>query len=441
MKKILFFAVLITALCLYITSYALDEKYKNIKVGLSYGDSAPSSAVLESPAGFITGTSDSTGFTAAETLSCTSLTISSADNGAVNILLPDGTAKSALSSENQIFTVYPSDGNISVNGEKYRGAAMFLSFTPNSLTVINFLPLEEYLYGVISSEMPSSWNIEALKAQAVCARSFAVTNWSKHSSYGFNVCKTTNCQVYGGIAAETASSVQAADETRNKILMYDGSVAQTLFFSTSGGYTADVKNVWGTAVAYLCGVEDPYENPAEASRHSWSATLTNEDIKNALAKLDINIGNITNVSALTDNTTHVYQLDITGTDGSYTLKNQSVCSVFSAFGVQSQKYTVTPYGGSGTNLYAISSAETASLASYNTISAKGTVEKISVPEALISSSGITAYSPGSAEGYIFNGGGWGHGVGMSQYGAKGMADNGFTYDKILYHYYPGTYLE
>ena len=133
MKKILFFAVLITALCLYITSYAHDEKYKNIKVGLSYGDSAPSSAVLESPAGFITGTSDSTGFTAAETLSCTSLTISSADNGAVNILLPDGTAKSALSSENQIFTVYPSDGNISVNGEKYRGAAMFLSFTPNLL--------------------------------------------------------------------------------------------------------------------------------------------------------------------------------------------------------------------------------------------------------------------------------------------------------------------
>lgn len=440
MKKVVLFSAVVAILFLHITAYALDDKYKNIKVGLSYGDNAPSSATVECEFGFSVGCVANDVFSEIESTTCNFITITSAESGFVNLLYSDGTSKILPTDGSQILTIYPNNGNLKINNTAYRGAAMFLNNNASSLTVINYLGLEEYLYGVIGSEMPSSWNTEALKAQAVCARSFAITNFSKHASYGFNVCKTTNCQVYGGISSETTSVTKAVDETENQVLMYDGNVAQTLFFSTSGGYTADVKNVWGTAVPYLCGVEDPYENPTEASKHSWTATLSNADIKNALANLGVNIGDIVNVTAKIDNTTHVYQLDIEGTNGSHTLKNQSVCSAFSSFGVQSQKYIVTPYGGNGLELFGISSSQKTKLSEFNTVSGNGIISQ-NTPKFAISSNGVFEYSDYANEGYVFNGGGWGHGVGMSQYGAKGMADNGYTYDKILYHYYPGTYLE
>lgn len=441
MKKLIFIFSMLAILCVSTTAHAIDSKYQYIKVGLQYGDSAAATASLECDGGFSVGFIVDGVFNESEVYDCTSVVISAEADGSINIILSDGTIKNTLTDEKNIFTVYPKSGFLKINGSSYRGAAMLLNFGGKSLTVINYLGLEEYLYGVISSEMPSSWNIEALKAQAVCARSFAVTNWSKHASYGFNVCKTTNCQVYGGISSETQSSVRAADETVGKLLMYDGAVAQTLFFSTSGGYTADVKNVWGSSVPYLCGVEDPYENPSEASRHTWTATLSTADIKTSLSSIGVDIGDIIDISAEIDDTTHVYKLDISGTDGSYTLKNQSVCSVFSSFGVQSQKYTITPYGGGMEALYAVSADKTERIDKFNVITSDGSITDVQMPTALMAASGLYVPDSGTPEGYIFNGGGWGHGVGMSQYGAKGMADNGYTYDKILYHYYPGTYLE
>lgn len=441
MKKIIFVFSMLAILCVSLTVHAADSKYRYVKVGLQYGDGAAQTASLECDGGFSAGFTEDGVFVENEVYDCAAVSVSAEADGSINITLPDGTVKNAVTDENRIFTVYPVDGFLKINGSSYRGAAMFLNFGGGSLTVINYLGLEEYLYGVISSEMPSSWNIEALKAQAVCARSFAVTNWSKHSSYGFNVCRTTNCQVYGGISAETESSVRAADETSGELLMYDGAVAQTLFFSASGGYTADVKNVWGSEVPYLRGVEDPYENPSEASKHTWTATLTASEIKTALSAIGVDIGDITDIAAEIDDTTHVYKLIINGTDGTYTLKNQSVCSVFASFGVQSQKYTVTPYGGGAEALYAISVDKTERIDIFNAISSDGQIIEVQGHFALMASSGMYTPAVGIPEGYIFNGGGWGHGVGMSQYGAKGMADNGYTYDKILYHYYPGTYLE
>lgn len=430
MKKILFLCALFAVLFIHTVSYAEGDDKITLKVGLYYDDTALTALTLESDGGFNYGISEEES-EAQDTLEENTLNITASENTIV--------INETHNADTQL-AVYPKSGFIKINGAKYRGGVL-LKVEASKITVINIIDLEEYLYGVIGSEMPSSWNIEALKAQAVCARSFAVANINKHASKGFNLCATTNCQVYKGVSAETESTVKAVDETSGKLLMYDGDVAETLFFSCSGGHTADVKNVWGSDIPYLRGVEDPYEDPDTTPRHSWSAKLSADDIKEALGKIEVNIGDITDVEAELDDSEHVCALTITGTEGTHTLKNLNVCSVFASYGVQSHKYTVTPYGSDSKELYAKSAKEESAVSTVYAVDASGKINKISLPMTVLSANGKSEMSSGTASGYIFNGGGWGHGVGMSQYGARGMAENGFTYDEILYHYYPGTYLE
>lgn len=408
-----------------------------IKVGLMYGSSAPKTVTLSANGGFYYGYTEGTVFTKTGDITESTAEVSAPGGSQITV----NSAQIAIGAAG--ITLYPNSGYISVNGSAYRGGIIIIPDANLNLTVINFLPTEQYLYGVISSEMPSSWNMEAQKAQAVCARNFAYTNMGKHASDGFNVCSTTNCQVYKGVAGETESSVSAADATAGKLLKYNGNIAETLFFSCSGGHTANVKNVWGSEIPYLCGVDDPYETD-EAPLHTWTATLSNSDIKSVVSSLGANIGEITGLNVTTDESQHVYKLEIVGTGGTYTLKNQSTASAFSSYGVKSNKYTVTPYGGTSTGgIYALSSGGTTQLTPQFAISGNGTVAAVASSPEAVSSSGRAVLNTQTvgAQGYVFNGGGWGHGVGLSQYGAKGMADSGFTYDKILAHYYPGTYLE
>lgn len=430
MKKLLFLCTFFAVLFGNTVSYAQNEDNITLKVGLYYDDTALESLTLEAEGGFNYGIFNDT-FETQGTWEETVLNITVSKNTVI--------INESRNAENEI-AIYPANEVLKINGSQYRGGVI-LRAVNSRITVINCVELEEYLYGVIGSEMPSSWNIEALKAQAVCARSFATTNINKHASSGFNLCATTNCQVYKGLSAETESTVRAIDETKSELLMYDDAVAETMFFSCSGGHTADVKNVWGSDIPYLRGVEDSYENPETTPKHSWSAKLSADDIKEALKKIEIDIGDITNVEAELDNSEHVYKLTITGTEGEHTLKNLNVCSVFASYGVQSHKYTVAPYGENTKELYAKSSKDTTPLSISYAVDSSGNTKKISLPLTVLSAGGKTEIKQGTASGYIFNGGGWGHGVGMSQYGAKGMAENGFTYEEILYHYYPGTYLK
>jgi SpoIID/LytB domain protein len=132
------------------------------------------------------------------------------------------------------------------------------------LRAINFVGLEQYLYGVVPSEMPYTWAPEALKAQAVAARSYALA--TKRSG-AFDVYKDTRSQVYLGLDHEKPSSNAAVDATAGKVLLYDGAIAKTFFFSTSGGRTASSEDVWGTAVPYLVSVPDPYDTISPY--HTW----------------------------------------------------------------------------------------------------------------------------------------------------------------------------
>jgi stage II sporulation protein D len=156
-------------------------------------------------------------------------------------------------------------GNGHSNG-RYRGT---LSFTPGALggvDVVNALSLEDYVRGVVAWESPSSWPLEALKAQAVAARTYAITT---HRSGSFDQYADTRSQMYGGVAAETASTDRAVAQTRGQVVTYGGRPVTTYFFSTSGGRTEDVENsVLGTTpLPWLKSVDDPYDSVSP--RHRW----------------------------------------------------------------------------------------------------------------------------------------------------------------------------
>jgi stage II sporulation protein D len=147
----------------------------------------------------------------------------------------------------------------------YRGALEFRSGA-FGLSTVNIVGLDDYVRGVVARESPASWPLEALKAQAVAARTYAITT-SKHGD-GFDQYADTRSQVYGGIGAETASSNQAVDETSGQVVTYNGVPVTTYFFSTSGGRTEDVENVWGgEPEPWLRSVDDPYDNASP--RHRW----------------------------------------------------------------------------------------------------------------------------------------------------------------------------
>lgn len=430
LKRVLFLVAFFAAVFLTIISYADSFEITTVKVGLFYEDSALDNLTLETDDAFSYGMFDGE-FEILGSLEEKILNINALESTVV--------INETQNADGEI-AIYSNDGIIKINSVSYRGGVI-LKAENSKLTVINFVGLDEYLYSVIGSEMPSNWDIEALKAQAVCARGFAVTNINKHLTKGFNLCATTNCQVYKGIVSETESTIKAVDDTKGELLMFEDAPAQTLFFSCSGGHTADVKNVWGSEIEYLRGVEDPYEDPETTPRHTWSAKVSNEDIKETLEALEVDIGEIKELKSETDNTGRVYKITIVGTDGEHVLKNSGTAGFFGSYGVLSNKYTVTPYGEDRKELYAKSFKEKKQLNAYHVIDANGEIKEISMPLTILSQKGKSTISQGTPSGYIFNGGGWGHGVGMSQYGAKGMAENGFTYDKILYHYYPGTYLK
>jgi SpoIID/LytB domain protein len=145
----------------------------------------------------------------------------------------------------------------------YRGSIQ-VDVVGGGLRAVNVVGLEQYLYGVVPSEMPFQWAPEALKAQAVVARSYALA--TKRSG-AFDLYPDTRSQMYLGYDHETQETNAAVDATAGKVLLYNGQVAKTYFFSTSGGRTASAQDVWGTAIPYLVSVADPYDTISPY--HTW----------------------------------------------------------------------------------------------------------------------------------------------------------------------------
>ena len=365
-------------------------------------------------------------------------------------------------------------------GYRYCGGFRYERIGGGDLTVVNIVDLETYIKGVVPYEMSNSWPLEALKVQAVCARSYAYINIhsGKHTSYHFDVCNTTDCQAYYGAGTNSSSyqanerTDQAVDETAGKYAWYDGQVIEAFYSSSHGGASESVYNVWGSSLEqypYLCGVEDPYEADmaSQNSYSSWTVSYTSSELAQRLQARGYNASSgIASLTLTYSDLGNVIQVRVTyGNGESNDLKPTSIRSVF---GVSSIRFTVNGQSvssGAGTSssgggLTANGSASLDSQGTYTVISGSGSLSQAGL-DGLYAISGSGSVTPAedaasgggsgtdtpagtqvtvSGSSYIFQGSGNGHQLGLSQYGARAMAERGFTYDEIIEFYYPGTYV-
>jgi stage II sporulation protein D len=180
-------------------------------------------------------------------------------------------------------TFTPGGAFLELNGAPYRGKVV-LRVSGSRVFALNVLGIDNYVRGVIPREMPSSWQQAALRAQAVAARSYALAGGGKCSFPGSGpvFCPDTRDQVYGGVNAEEQSTNDAVAGTAGEVLLSNGSVASTFFFSTSGGKTASVSDEWGSnqvEFPYLKSVPDPFDSISP--HHRWGSTDAEDDCPNA----------------------------------------------------------------------------------------------------------------------------------------------------------------
>jgi stage II sporulation protein D len=173
----------------------------------------------------------------------------------------------------------PGGSPLRLGDRSYRGR-LIVSPAAGDLQVVNRVPLEKYLYGVVPGEMPADWHPEALKVQAVAARSYALV--SRKTGGAFDVYADTRSQVYGGIAVEHERTTAAVNATKGQVVLFDGKVAWTFFSSSSGGRTASIEDVWPDSepLPYLVSVDDPHDTISP--HHDWNVTLTAEQLEQKL---------------------------------------------------------------------------------------------------------------------------------------------------------------
>jgi stage II sporulation protein D len=329
-------------------------------------------------------------------------------------------------------------GIVKINGLPYRGVAEVWTNSGGALAGINELPIEQYLYGVVPRELPPVpyGEVEAQKAQAVAARTYAMSGLGKRSSDGYDLLPTTSDQVYGGYSAEHPVSNQAVDETAGVVATYDGKLISALFSSTTGGYTASNEEVYNSApVPYLRGVPDAQRG--EAFAHVPSL----EVFKRA--------GNPVNLRAAANGDFEADWSRYHRWVYEWTMDEISaVVSLHAGQPVGKVLAINTPERGPSGRVMLIEYVTEAgtftdtkdrirSSLKYVTYNSAGAPVYNSLRSTLFYIEPVTNPSTKEIVGFKAYGGGWGHGVGLSQTGAVGMAEKGRRYDEILKHYYQG----
>lgn len=339
-------------------------------------------------------------------------------------------------------------------GYKYYGGFEYPRITGGNLSVVNVVSLEEYVKGVIPYEMNGSWPLAALEAQAVGARTY-VSQTTRHlSTYGFDVCNATDCQVYNGAGSGAAypsvTSDAAVDDTAGLCMYYNGKPINAVYASSNGGASEDAANVWGSELGYLKGKADPYEATISIPNYQYTTTYTPAQLTWILQEKGYEIGNIkqVTVSAYTP-VGNVYQVTFTDTAGkTLTVKGETCRTIFYSStyqkSVRSMRYSIN--GSSAAGIYINDAAHPLDrLSGTFAITGGGTVAKVGGAPVAITASGTTPLSKGGttpADGNItITGTGSGHNVGMSQYGAKAMAEAGHSYEEILHFYYTDITIE
>ena len=330
-------------------------------------------------------------------------------------------------------------------GYRYYGGFEYRRADGGAISVINVVNIEDYVKCVIPWEMSSDWPLEALCAQAVCARSYAACQ-TRHGAQGFDVCASTHCQVYQGTAASDSYSDSAVERTAGEYLRYNGQIVQeAVYYSSNGGASEDSENVWGQAVPYLRGKTDPYEArlAARISKYQWSTTYTAQELTALLSSRGYGIGTVKNayVSSFTD-LGNVYAVTFVGTDGTKTVLRETSRTLLN---LRSQRFTIN--GSGGESRYVNEDGGTVTLGAASVIDGSGAVSALSgVKEPyVLTASGTAALTQkavsSATSDFVISGSGNGHNVGMSQWGAYAMADLGYSYREILQFYYTGVTVE
>lgn len=339
---------------------------------------------------------------------------------------------------------------LSINKKTYRGAIIAsLDEKGQRLNVINVLPVETYLYGVVAKEVIPLWPDEAVKAQAVAARSFALHAINENKGEPFDVRSNDMGQVYGGLAAEHANTNKMVDATKGVAVTYSGNPIQAFFHSCSGGYTESAVNVWGNPVPYLQAVVD-YDK--DSPNYNWEKSFTKEELQKALEQSGYKIGDPEGIrlsprrkapapwSSDRGTSGRVKKITIKGKTGSVTLDGTKFRSIMN---LPSTLFDIT---------VGLNRPDYIDVPILNSYGAQVGEKKINIKQDKRNKNANTLgeyhyLSNVKGEKIYLMGNGWGHGLGMSQWGARGMSlmpqakKKKDYYKTILQHYYTGTKIE
>lgn len=335
------------------------------------------------------------------------------------------------------------DSIIKVEKDGYRDYLKFINKN-NEIMVINHVNLENYLYGVVPKEMGYNFPLEALKAQAVASRSFALSN-TKHKADGYDLCDSTDCQVYSGYHGEHQNTNQAVDETKGILALYGGEAIQAMYHSTSSGMTEDSQYAWGGNLPYLKPVIDEFSTDAPYS--NWNYTISLSELSNKLQMAGINIGSLKNIEITeTTNTGNVTKVKLIGTTGEEIVTGSRFRSLVGNVDLKSTWFNINGNGQIGSEIVyvlgeGILTPKVIDLNEAYVLYGKGLQRPTrSSTRRVIGKDrqeNLNSSTPISSSQLTIEGKGYGHGVGMSQYGAKKMAELGYSYDEILRFYYTG----
>ena len=342
----------------------------------------------------------------------------------------------------QGITFQTNDGVLLVNGRAFRGTFELSPDDEGDMIVVNTVSTHDYLASVVGSEEPSSWEAEALASQAIAARTYLYTHLGKHTAYDLE--GDTRDQQYDGTTNEDARTLRAVERTAGLVATYRGAPIEALYSANAGGVTEDSENVYPNALPYLRSVPSPSDEAAKDSswgRTSWAWTkeLSATQLRESLQRRGISVGTPTAIELThVSPTGRVLGSKVVGTGGSQAIGKDLSRSYF---GLMSSLFTVTVLpSGASERVDVTNAVRIIALEALGAQVAQTSFDVVRDGNGNELGLRVTGYGYALPATFVFTGKGFGHGVGMSQWGAQGLALQGASYQQILAHYYVGTAL-
>ena len=298
----------------------------------------------------------------------------------------NGIVFGGMKSESNKLFIKSDDPEIFIINEKmFRGNIQLIKKANGKLLVVNCIELEDYVKGILYQESSHYWPMEVLKAQAIISRTYALYQMQGNKQKDFDMTNDIYSQVYGGQASERYRTNKAVDETAGKVLFYKGKIIPAYFHATCGGHTEDASALWKIDLAPLKGVTCGFCR--ESPHFNWHYDLSLKEIEDKLSQEGFKIKNITNLKILgRDKSGRVTDLKIISANKEEKIPAKDFRNIIGPNNINSTNFSVNVVGSDA----------------------------------------------------VFEGIGWGHGVGLCQWGAYFMAKQGYTAEQILKYYYPGV---